>query len=103
SAAFVRPEDFRLVDRFTYEIDCSWKLLPENLVDAYHVEVIHKKSFATEGFGNTSLQELVLTKWGCRKVYRSRSMSPDGELLFAPAPWLKDHPIGSKFAYSAFL
>ena len=103
STAFMQPENMRLVDRFTYEIDCNWKLLPENLIDAYHVEVIHKGSFATEGFGETSLKDLVLTKWGWRKVYPSRSMSPDGEMLFGPAPWLADHELGPRFAYNAFL
>ena len=103
SAAFLRPEDMRLVDRFAYEIDCNWKLLPENLIDTYHVEVIHKGTFATEGFGETSLRDVVFTKWGWRKVYPSRSMSPDGELLFGPTPWLADHELGANFAYSAFL
>ncbi len=103
SAAFLRSEDMRLVDRFTYEIDCNWKLLPENLIDTYHVEVIHKGSFATEGFGETSLRDVVFTKWGWRKVYPSRSMSPDGALLFGPTPWLADHELGPSFAYSAFL
>ena len=103
SAAFMRPQDMQLFDRFTYEIDCNWKLLPENLVDAYHVEVIHKATFATEGFSTTSLKDLILTKWGWRKTYPSRSMSPDGEILFGPTPWLADHELGPAFAYSAFL
>ena len=103
SAAFIRPEDMVLVDRFTYEIDCNWKLLPENLIDTYHVEVIHKGSFATEGFGERSLRDVIFTKWGWRKVYPSRSMSPDGEMLFGPTPWLADHELGPAFAYSAFL
>ena len=103
SAAFMRPEDMRLVDRFTYEIDCNWKLLPENLIDTYHVEVIHKGTFATEGFGESSLRDVIFTKWGWRKVYPSRSMAPDGELLFGPTPWLANHELGASFAYSAFL
>lgn len=103
STAFMRPEDFQLIDRFTFEIECNWKLMPENLVDAYHVEVIHKKSFATDGFGDTSLKDVIFTKWGWRKLYPSRSMSPDGEMMFGPAPWLKDHPLGAAFAYSAFM
>lgn len=103
SAAFMRCEDMRVVDRYTYEIDCNWKLLPENLIDTYHVEVIHQGSFATEGFGERSLRDVIFTKWGWRKVYPSRSMSPDGEMLFGPTPWLADHELGSTFAYSAFL
>ncbi len=103
SAAFTRPEDMRLIDRFSFEIECNWKLLPENLIDVYHVEVIHKATFATEGFSKTSLKDLILTKWGWRKIYPSRSMSPDGEILFGSAPWLADHELGASFAYSALL
>ena len=29
-----------LVDAYTYEIDCNWKLAFENLADTYHVDVI---------------------------------------------------------------
>lgn len=103
AAAFIRPEDFRLVDRYTVQMDCNWKLMCENLVDAYHVEVIHQKTFATEKFGETSLRDLKLTKYGWQKLYPSRSMSPDGEMLFGATPWLKNHPLGAAFAYSAFL
>lgn len=103
AADWVRAEDYILIDRYTFEIDCNWKLVPENFVDAYHVEVIHKGSFATDGFGDTSLKDVIFTKWGWQKLYPSRSMSPDGEMLFGPTPWHKDHELGPKLAYSAFL
>lgn len=44
--AFLRQEDCRLAGTFVAEFDCNWKLIVENLMDFYHVETIHKASFA---------------------------------------------------------
>ena len=104
AVAYVKPEETILVDTLDYVLDCNWKLVPENLADIYHVEVIHRGSFG----GNTyspekALSELTYTKYGWHKEYISGTMAPDAELLFGPAPWLKDHPKGKQFAFSAFL
>lgn len=104
SVAYVRPEDMVLVDTYTYELDCNWKLVPENLADVYHVEVIHRNSFGGSTYRTEkAIAELTLTKHGWYKEYISGTMAPDAELLFGPAPWLADHPKGKLFAFSAFL
>lgn len=104
AAAYVKPEDTVLVDTYTYELDCNWKLVPENLADVYHVEVIHKGSFGGKTYSpEKALAEIVYTKHGWYKEYVSGTMAPDAELLFGPAPWLADHPKGKFFAFSAFL
>ncbi|MEI6722807.1 MAG: SRPBCC family protein, partial [Betaproteobacteria bacterium] len=104
SVAYVHPEDTVLVDTYTYELDCNWKLVPENLADVYHVEVIHRGSFGGKTYSpEKALAEIVYTKYGWYKEYVSGTMAPDAELLFGPAPWLADHPKGKFFAFSAFL
>lgn len=104
AVAYVHPEDTVLVDTYTYELDCNWKLVPENLGDVYHVEVIHRGSFGGKTYSpEKALAEIVYTKYGWYKEYVSGTMAPDAELLFGPAPWLADHPKGKFFAFSAFL
>ena len=104
ACAYVHPEECLLADTYEWELDCNWKLVPENLSDVYHVDVIHKSSFGGKTYSpEKALKELTLTKYGWHKEYISGSMSPGAELLFGPAPWLKDHPKGKQFAFSAFL
>ena len=104
AVAYVQPENMVLVDTYSYEIDCNWKLVPENLADVYHVEVIHRSSFGGDTYSTErAISELNLTKYGWHKEYVSGTMAPGAELLFGPAPWLKDHEKGKLFAFSAFL
>lgn len=104
AVAYVKPEETVLVDTVSYVLDCNWKLVPENLADVYHVEVIHKGSFGGKTYSpEKALSQLTYTKYGWHKEYVSGTMAPDAELLFGPAPWLKDHPKGKQFAFSAFL
>jgi len=36
-----RYEDFRLASKFSFELDCNWKFVKENLTDIYHIAVLH--------------------------------------------------------------
>ena len=104
AADFVRAQDMVLVDTYTYEVDANWKLVPENLADVYHVDVIHRSTFGVTGYRpDQATSEVKLSKYGWSKEYLSGTMAPDAELLFGPAPWLADHPKGKLFAFSAFL
>jgi Rieske 2Fe-2S family protein len=104
AVAYVRPEDMVLVDTYTYKVEANWKLVPENLADIYHVDVIHRSTFGLTGYRpDQAAAQLNLTKYGWNKEYISGTMAPDAELLFGPAPWLADHAKGKLFAFSAFL
>ena len=39
--AFLRPDACWLGNRLTLVLDCNWKFVPENLIDFYHVGVLH--------------------------------------------------------------
>jgi phenylpropionate dioxygenase-like ring-hydroxylating dioxygenase large terminal subunit len=44
---FLQLENCRLGNKLVLEIECNWKLVHENLMDFYHVNVLHAKSFGT--------------------------------------------------------
>ncbi len=96
----LHPERTRICDEYTFELECNWKFIPENLMDIYHVKVVHGTSFAKqfteEGFG------FQLTKDGrYHAEYESLTMTPDGVILFGPMPWLRDK--SPYFAFTVFI
>lgn len=96
----LRSEDTRVCDVYTFQLDCNWKLVPENFMDIYHAKAIHGESFAKhfvmEGFG------FELEAGGrYRATYQSNTMAPDGQLLFGPMPWLADKP--DDFAFTFYM
>ncbi|MEM7543615.1 MAG: aromatic ring-hydroxylating dioxygenase subunit alpha [Pseudomonadota bacterium] len=86
-AAFLQPENTRTSDKFVFEVPCNWKFVPENLMDMYHVGVIHKASFGAhfpvEDF------RFNLTGNGYNAVYEALTMAPNGVTLFGAMPWLE--------------
>jgi len=96
----IRPQDTKTCDVYTFQLECNWKFVPENLMDIYHAKAIHGDSFAKhfvmEGFG------FELAPGGrYRATYQSNTMAPDGQLLFGPMPWLADKP--DDFAYTFYM
>ena len=99
AAGFLRAEDTRIVDSFTYILECNWKMMVENNIDMYHVNVIHAGSFGGTFEGETFKRQL--SKYGWHGPYRCPTMAPDGEILFRPMPWLEQE--GPEFAYTYYL
>ena len=46
--AFLQPERCRLGNRIELDIACNWKFVPENLMDFYHMGVLHAKTFGAK-------------------------------------------------------
>lgn len=97
-AGFLHPERTRLADEYSFEVDCNWKFIPENLMDMYHVGVIHAKSFGA--YFPVKNFDYRLTKWGYHAEYESLTMAPDGARLFETMEWLKEKP--EYFAFTFF-
>jgi Rieske 2Fe-2S family protein len=99
-AAFLQPENTRTSDKFEFEVPCNWKFVPENLMDMYHVGVIHKTSFGAhfpvENF------RFNLTGKGYNAVYEALTMSPNGVTLFGAMPWLEGK-VSDKFACTTWV
>ena len=99
-ASFLQPENTKISDKFEFEVACNWKFIPENLMDMYHVGVIHKTSFGAhfpvEDFRYN------LTGKGYNAFYEALTMAPNGDTLFGPMPWLEDK-VGDKFACTTWI
>ena len=86
-AAFLQPENTRLSHKFVVDVPCNWKFVPENLMDMYHVGVIHKESFG--GHFPVANFRFNLKKHGYNATYESYTMAPKGVTLFGTMPWLR--------------
>lgn len=100
AAGFLRAEDTLVADEYTFELGCNWKFVPENLMDIYHVGVIHGSSFGKH-FPIDKFP-FSLTRYGYHSEYESLTMAPDGAWLFGQAmPWLAHKP--KFFAFTVFI
>lgn len=99
-AAFLQPENTRTSDKYVFEMACNWKFLPENIVDLYHVGVIHGASFGAH-FPLSSVK-YNLRKHGYNVYYESYTMAPGGATLFDTMPWLRGK-VNERFACSTWL
>ncbi len=86
-AAFLQPENTRLSNKFVVDVPCNWKFVPENLMDMYHVGVIHKETFG--GHFPVANFRFNLKKHGYSATYESYTMAPNGVTLFGTMPWLR--------------
>jgi choline monooxygenase len=87
-------------NKFEFEVPCNWKFVPENLMDMYHVGVIHKASFGAHFPVNNFRYNL--TCHGYNAVYESFTMAPSGVTLFGPMPWLAGK-VTDKFACTTWI
>jgi Rieske 2Fe-2S family protein len=99
-ADFLKPEETRVADKFVFEIPCNWKFVPENLMDMYHVGVIHKASFGAYFPVNDFRYRL--KRYGYHAVYESFTMAPGGVTLFGTMPWLRGK-VTDKFACTTWI
>lgn len=75
------------------DVKCNWKFLVENLIDIYHVGVIHKSTFG--GFVKGEELKFNLEKdGGWHTQYEARPHSKSGEQVFPTLPWAQDKPSG---------
>lgn len=85
-----KTEQCRSAERVVLEVGCNWKLLVENLIDIYHVPVIHKGSFG--GFLKTDRNQIefkLLERGGWVYEQESRPHSKTGAQMFPTLPWLE--------------
>ena len=99
-AAFLQPENTRTSDKYVFDVPCNWKFIPENLMDMYHVGVIHKESFGAHFPVNDFRYKL--KKNGYNAAYESFTMAPKGVTLFDTMPWLRGK-VSDKFACTTWI
>jgi phenylpropionate dioxygenase-like ring-hydroxylating dioxygenase large terminal subunit len=88
---FLRQQDCRLATKMVTELDCNWKLAVENLIDFYHLGVVHAR---TNGKYYTPQKfDLKLRRrGGYIGFYDSGPSTASGKPEFGPMPWLSDRP-----------
>ena len=89
--AFLGWEKCRLGNRIELELACNWKFVHENLMDFYHVGVLHAKSFGAK-FSWTDDQVRVKPDGGLTIFYNAGPPTPGAEPLLGKMPWLEDKP-----------
>lgn len=98
--AFLRPEDCRLGNRLELDLACNWKFVPENLMDFYHVGVLHAKTFGAR-FAWESDHVHLKPRGGISIFYDAGPPTPGAQPLLGKMPWLEDRPVS--FACTGFL
>lgn len=96
--AFIRAADLQTAWKFDLEVNCNWKLVIENLYDVYHLNVVHRNSFARD-FDPHNFRLQTMSGGMFFGEYRSQSLgTPDGKTLFRSIPWF---PGDDKLAFGA--
>ena len=83
----------KLAQKVEIDVKCNWKFLVENLIDIYHVGVIHKGTFGGFVKGEQVRFNLV-ENGGWHTQYEARPHSKSGEQVFPTLPWAQDKPSG---------
>jgi Rieske 2Fe-2S family protein len=98
--AFLRPDECRLGNRIVLDLACNWKFVHENLMDFYHVGVLHAKTFGKRfSWENDSVR--LKPRGGISIFYSAGPPTPGAEPLLGKMPWLEDQPVS--FACTGFL
>jgi phenylpropionate dioxygenase-like ring-hydroxylating dioxygenase large terminal subunit len=97
---FLRMEDCRLGNRIVLDVACNWKFVHENLMDFYHVGVLHAKTFGAK-FAWTDDSVHLKPGGGLSIFYAAGPPTPGAEPLLGKMPWLEDRPVS--FACTGFL
>tara|TARA_R110000787_G_scaffold6137_10_gene21760 strand:- start:21051 stop:22235 length:1185 start_codon:yes stop_codon:yes gene_type:complete len=86
---YIPQEEYRLAVKTVGEVECNWKLLVENLIDFYHVNVVHKTTNG-RSFTHDSFKFKSHPGGGYQAFYNSGPSTPTGEPIFGRAPWMDD-------------
>ena len=98
--AFLHPEDCRLGNRIELDLGCNWKFVPENLMDFYHVSVLHAGTFGAK-FSWEDENVRLKAGGGLSIFYNAGPPTPGAQPLLGKMPWIEDRPVS--FACTGFL
>ena len=88
---FLQSEKCRLGDKLVIDIACNWKFVPENLMDIYHVRVIHARSFGNTFKGDRERYAFdLMPNGGYGFFFQAAPLLPEAKSLFGKMPWLAD-------------
>ena len=97
--AFLGWEKCRLGNRIEIDLACNWKFIHENLMDFYHVTVLHAGSFGAN-FSFKPEHVDIHENSGLSIFYDAGPPTPGAEPLLGKMPWMEDKPYS--FACESF-
>jgi Rieske 2Fe-2S family protein len=89
--SFLQLDNYRLAIKTVNEVDCNWKLVVENLIDFYHLNVVHTTTNGRK-FTKEAFEFSPRAGGGYMARFNSGPSTPSGEPIFGRAPWLDDLP-----------
>lgn len=90
---FLKQENCRMAVKLPVELDCNWKFAVENLLDIYHVKVLHADTFGK--YFNADRKNIRLDDRGMVSYhYAARPSTPDGVSRFGRMPWIDERGDG---------
>lgn len=90
--AFLGWERCRLGNKIRLELNCNWKFFHENLMDFYHVGVLHAKTFGAK-FSWDNDKVRLKQGGGLSIFYDAGPPTPNAEPLLGKMPWLAQNDI----------
>lgn len=100
--AFLQQENCRLAEKLDITLECNWKLVKENLMDAYHSPVLHKNTIGK----NLSANRYTGTRKGkgaFTAFYSGKPMTWDNQSRFGVMPAVLERGGGEDFACGGHL
>lgn len=98
--AFLKMEDCETADVWDFIGPCNWKLIIENVMDAYHVALLHATTLG-KVWDNDSLKIDMMDDGVSYIEFANPTLTPDGKSRFGNLPWLPE--LGEMFANSLSL
>jgi len=98
--AFLGMEKCRLGNKIVLDVACNWKFVHENLMDFYHVGVLHANTFGAK-FSWKDENVAAKEDGGLSIFYDAGPPTPGAEPLLGKMPWLADRP--HSFACTGYL
>jgi choline monooxygenase len=85
----LQMQDCKFGNRIAFDLDCNWKLTVENLMDYYHLGVLHSKTIGNRVKWSTHDVRL-FDDGGYRMSYSGKPSTPGGKAVLDPMPWLRE-------------
>lgn len=88
---YLRQEDCRLAIKTVCDVDCNWKIVVENFIDFYHVNVVHTTTNGRD-FTKEAYRYEPRPKGGYKAEYNSGPSTFSKKPVFGKMPWMQDYP-----------
>ncbi|MGE3989817.1 aromatic ring-hydroxylating oxygenase subunit alpha [Pseudorhodoplanes sp.] len=99
---FLKQQDCRLAEKLDITLECNWKFVKENLMDAYHSPVLHSKTIGKNLSPNRYTGNRA-GKGAFTAFYSGRPMTWDNNSRFGVMPALLENGYGEDFACAGHL